>query len=366
MNERERVLAVLGGKIPDKIPWFADLSYLYDSMKTRGILEDRYNGDEGYVRFHKDLGAGLCFYAPFLWKIEYAGGIKYYESETDGVKTFIFNTPEGNIRSEQKYLPTTYTWAYTEHFVKDIKDLYIMLYIFENIKYIENYKDFNKIDMLWGDAGIPVGLAPISVSPIQKLLTRWAGIENTLCIFMDNRDEFEEIIGRLKSSEDEVFEILKRSPARLIEFPENLSSEITGKTFFEKYSFDYYRKRINQLHDAGKYVSIHIDGTLKGCLPLLEKAGFDVAEAVTPAPVGDIEVENLRNTAGDKIILWGGLPGALFSPIYSESLFEEHLKNVLSTLSTDSRFVMGVADQVPPDGLISRVKKVRDMIEKWR
>jgi hypothetical protein len=130
----------------------------------------------------------------------------------------------------------------------------------------------------------------------------------------------------------------------------------------KKYNSEYYTKRINQLHEAGKYVSIHIDGTLRGCFELLEEAGFDAAEAVTPAPVGDILLEDLRKHSGSKMIIWGGLPGALFSPHYSEDEFDRHLNAVLATFKEDPLFVLGVADQVPPDGLISRIRKVRERI----
>jgi Uroporphyrinogen decarboxylase (URO-D). len=363
MNERERLMAVLRGDKPDRSPWFGDLSYLYSSMEIDGKLEVKYKGDEGYLRFYQDLGVGICFYPPFLWKTESTGGVQYQEKEENGQRLCEYITHVGNIRSVQKYLQNTYTWAYTEHFVKTIEDLRVMLYIFENTKYIENYDEFKKIDELWGELGIPAGIAPISVSPIQKLLARWAGVENTINIYMDDMDEFEEIILKIQDTEDEVFEILKRSPAQYIEFAENLSSEITGKNFFEKYNMPYYKKRIKQLHDSGKYVGIHIDGTLGSCLPLLEPCGFDVAEAVTPSPIGDIDVEDLRKVAGNNIVIWGGLPGALFSPQYPEQEFEEHLKKVMDTFTVGSKFVLGVADQVPPDGLISRVRKVREMIE---
>ena len=213
-----------------------------------------------------------------------------------------------------------------------------------------------------GRKRIAVAFPPVSASTVQKLFARWAGVENTVRIYADDMEEFDEIVERIQASEDEAFNILADSPAPVIEFAENLSSEITGKYFFEKYHQDYYQKRIKQLHAAGKYASIHIDGTLKGCLPLLEHAGFDAAEAVTPAPIGDIEIEDLRKWSGDRIVIWGGLPGALFSPLYSEEEFENHLERVFRTFPVGSRFVLGVADQVPPDGLISRVKRVREFI----
>lgn len=362
MTEKERLLKILKGEKSDKTPWYADLSYFYNSMEIKGTLKDKYKGDEGYLDFYKDLGAGICFYPPFLWESHLNNDISFSETKDSEQHVCVYNTPKGNIRSVQKYSPDTYSWAYTEHFVKDIDDLRVMLYIFQNTKYTENYKDFTRIEKLWGENGIATGIAPISVAPLQKLLARWAGIEKTIDIYMDDMDEFEEILCMMQDTEDEVFDILCKSPATYIEFAENLSSEITGKTFFEKYNMPYYKKRIEQLHQAGKYVGIHIDGTLNSCLPLLEPCGFDVAEAVTPFPVGDVKIEDLRKVAGDKIVIWGGLPGALFSPSYSDDDFKEHLEKVLDVFRNDTRFVLGVADQVPPDGLEHRIKLVREMI----
>ncbi len=365
MNERERLISVLEGKVPDKTPWYGDLSYLYNSLQIKGTLDDKYKGEEGYLDFHRDLGVGICFYAPVPWNTYFRGGVTYKETINKFTKTSVYTTPEGDIRSTQIYLPESYTWAYKEHFIKDIKDLNTMLYIFENTVYSENFDNYNRIDRLWAGSGIAACIAPVPVAPLQKLLTRWAGVENTINIFMDNQDEFEEIIQRLQETENQVFKILCKLKSRYVEFAENLSSEITGKDFFEKYNMPYYKKRIRELKASGKFVGIHIDGTLKSCLPLLEKCGFDVAEAVTPSPTGDIPIEKLREIAGKKIVIWGGLPGAIFSPHFSENNFDYHVKKVLATFSVDSGFVLGVADQVPPDGLISRVRKIREMVETY-
>ena len=126
---------------------------------------------------------------------------------------------------------------------------------------------------------------------------------------------------------------------------------------------EYYSQRVEQLHDAGKFVGIHIDGTLSPCLSMLADCGFDAAEAVTPAPVGDIEIENLRCAAGDIVII-GGLPGALFTAQYSDEFFDSHLNKLLQAFANDSKFVIGVADQVPPDVVPGRVERVREVIGK--
>ncbi len=364
MDERKYLLQVFDGELPAKKPWYADLSYLYNSLVLKGELEKKYEGEEGYLRFHIDMGAGIYISAPLLVKKTFTNGVQYFEKEENGTMTCVYQTPLGTIRSVQKYLPVTYTWAFTEHFVKSIEDLRIMLYVCENTRYEESYDDFVRIERMWGDNGLATGLSPDSVAPLQKLIARWAGVEKTVDLLIDEPDEFDEITARMGEAEDSLFDILAASPAEYIEFTENLSSEITGKTFFEQYNFDYYSKRVDQLHKAGKYAGIHIDGTLTSCLPLLQKCGFDVAEAVTPAPCGDVEVENLRACAGSDIIIWGGIPGVLFSGLYSDDFFDEYVNRVLTVFQNDPKFVLGVADQVPPDGLISRVKRVAEICKE--
>ncbi|MCL2815438.1 MAG: hypothetical protein FWD23_12630, partial [Oscillospiraceae bacterium] len=125
----------------------------------------------------------------------------------------------------------------------------------------------------------------------------------------------------------------------------------------------YYKKLNDKLHKAGKKTGIHIDGTLSPCLSLLPLCGFDLAESVTPAPVGDIGFERLFETVGDDFIIMGGLPGALFSARYSDEFFDGYLKQLARVSKPGAKFIVGAADQVPPDAIIGRMYKVREMIE---
>ncbi|MCK5759211.1 MAG: hypothetical protein KAH14_08960 [Clostridiales bacterium] len=362
MYEHERILSVLNREKPDRTPWFADLSYLYSSMVSLGTLEDKYKGEIGYLEFHKYLGAGICFYAPYPWTSKYSAKIEYKVNQTDNKRLSLFSTPIGEISCEERYLPDTFSWAITSYFINTIEDLRVMNYVHKNILYSENYKEFQRISELWGDYGIAAAIPSISSAPLQKLLARWAGIENTVNLYMDYEDEFISILDEIDDSESTIFNILCSSPCEYVEFAENLSSEVTGASFFEKFNKPHYMKRNQQLHNAGKFTGIHIDGTLKPCFSMLSDCGFDVAEAVTPYPLGDIKIRDLRKEAGENLIIWGGLPGVMFSPLYSEQQFKSHLEELLETFPLGSGFVLGVADQVPPDGLISRIKYVREII----
>jgi len=363
MNEHDRILCVLNKEGPDKIPWVADLSYLYESKKILGTLDKKYLGESGYLRFHNDLGAGICFYAPFPWKSCFTENVSCDVKVSNRVRKTVYATPVGIITSTEKYLPETFSWALTDHLVKTIDDLRVMEYIHRNTVYSRNYEEYDRISKLWGGAGIASAFPPISSAPLQKLIARWAGIENTVSILIDYPDESGSLLDAIDESQSVAFEILCESSCEYVEFAENLSSEVTGATLFKKYNMPHYIKRNRLLHEAGKYTGIHIDGTLKPCLSMLSDCGFDAAEAVTPMPIGDIPIENLRNEADGDIVIWGGLPGALFSPLYTDEQFHTHLIHVLEVFQSGSGYILGVADQVPPDGLISRVKMVREMAE---
>ena len=93
--------------------------------------------------------------------------------------------------------------------------------------------------------------------------------------------------------------------------------------------------------------------------------GFDFIESLTPAPVGDLAVDAWADFVGPtRTFFWGGIPGAYFSPTTSEAEFERHTRSVLAVMRTEPRYVLGVADQVPPDGLVHRLRRVAELVEE--
>lgn len=365
MNQRERLLAVFNGEAPDAVPWYGDLSYWYDGQERRGTLARRYRGDEGYLRLHEETGVGIYLYAPPLYRTSYASAIDYHETQDGEDRIFEYRTPGRTLVARQRWLAVSCSYAYVEHFVKCFDDLRTMELIFRNTRYEPDYAGFLRTDALWSQCGMAVALAPISVSAVQKLMARWAGVETTIALMAEDTDEFDRLVRSIQQAEDGVFRIMEDGPGALICFGENLSSEITGRNLYRRYLGPCYASRIAGLHRRGKNVMIHIDGTLKGLLPLLSETGFDAAEAVTPAPMGDVEVERLREVAGEDIVIWGGIPGALFSPLFPQKTFEAHVMRVLGAFPCGSRFVLGVADQVPPDAELSRIASVRDLVERY-
>jgi hypothetical protein len=360
MSNRSEVLDLLHGKPGGMVPWFGDLSYYYYSLERQDKLEQKHRGPEGEKRFYADFGVGIYLYTPDVFTVSYCGRVQYTEARTPDRIVLRFQTPVGSIESVQDYVPGQYCFAYSRHFVRTIEDLRVMRFVFQNARYSENYEAYRSYDRLWGEEGIGFAMGVASMAPMQKLLSRWAGVETTVLMCQDHPAEFAETFAAIEASQEPLVEVLAGCPAEVVILPENLASEVVGEGFFRRFNMPYYRQIVERLHAAGKKVAIHIDGGLKPCLGLLSACGFDIAEAVTPAPVGDVAVEELRKLAGPGIILWGGLPGGIFSRNYGEEFFEEYVLNVLR--HADGRFVLGVADQVPPDAVPARIRRVRELV----
>ena len=200
----------------------------------------------------------------------------------------------------------------------------------------------------------------------MHLLVLEAGIMSVTMIAMNLPEEFQDLLEVMKHAFDQAAQIAVESPAEVLMIPENLSSEMVGPEFFELYMRAYQEEWTTKIREAGKYSYIHIDGTLAGLLKQEASVGFSVLEALTPHPVGDLKWEDLADYAGDsKSILWGGIPGAYFTPNVSEEEFERHVIGIIEIMLKEPRYVLGVADQVPPDGLEESVKRVGELVEQY-
>ena len=379
MNQEERINAVFEGRKPDRLPWFADLVFWYFGMRKRGELPPQYYDPvplrggvygEGRVRLYKDLGCGAheeLFISPV--KVEYTHvDVRVFEERyNDGteITTYRFITPLGELERVWKFTMDGMSTALVKYPVQNAKDLKILRYILKDakIRVDENLYELQRRWMeQWKGIGIVSSLAPRA--PMSTLFVELAGVTNTSVLYFKARSELEETLQVLGEAFDPFFEAIEESPARYVYFGDNISSDVVNPKFFRDYYIPYYKRRSEQLHRKKKYIFLHIDGTLRGVLELVKFTGIDCAQSLTPAPVGDVPLEKFRELAGNDVIIWGGLPGVYFSPRYPPELLKNMMEEIIELYLYDSKFIVGVADEVPPDGDIKRVRMITDIIEE--
>ncbi len=266
----------------------------------------------GGEAFHERAQHG-CLQLARLFSFGHAPRLKVeevVEVEPAGLgKVTRVETPFGELREVQEWLPDSFSVGWTERFVKSWRDLKALRYLYEHTRYEPDYEPAARRYELVGDNGLVLCYLPRS--PFMQLVALDAGIEAVTYALADAPEELEETLAVIGRKHDEASEIALRSPAECLMIPENLSSEVVGKRLYGAYVRPHDERWTRRIREAGKPSFLHIDGTLRGLIGEAAATGFKVLEAVTPAPVGDIEVEDLHRWVGPETILWGGLPGSI-------------------------------------------------------
>lgn len=360
----EAFINLLAGETPERVVWTADINYWLEGERRAGRADPAWATEHGYLHLHADLGLFPYYYYDKFWLAEpvYEAGIEVTH-ESDGPATVTrYHTPVGTLTQEAVFLPVSCSTGVTRHFVESEADLDVLLYLIERRRLLPaNLTDYAERQAYWaGHGGVPSIALPRS--PLASFAYEWADIQQVAFLLADCRPKVEALFRLMEAQEEPVVAAVCAAGPPVVHFADNLSSDnLAG--LYDRYMGPGHRRRIERLHAAGVRCAVHLDGRVKGLLPKLAAAGFDAVEALTPRPAGDLDAAEMRGIAGsDRLILWGGVPGVMFAPPFTWADMAAHIRHVLASWR-GQRFILGVADQVPPDGDIDFCRRIAEMLD---
>ncbi len=363
MNPRDRVLTLLGGGQPDRVPWFGDLDYWATALIARGERPPDFKLSADYLEWHRDLGVGFYLQGPEPFRgVPDGYTVREWREGRDHFREI--TTPKGTLRECWRDMPESHTISPVEHLVKSADDLPAYRFMHEHTTYQPHMEVLERRRGQIGGQGILVAYLP--KSPLMQLVALDSGIMAVAEMFAEEKDELEATLRVLAESRAPAARIAVDSIAEVLMIPENLSAEMIGPSWFNAYMRPWQEEWAAEIRRAGKHSCVHMDGTLRGLLREECSVGLTFLEALTPAPVGDVPVEEWDSYRdGHDVVLWGGLPGVYFSPTVTDREFDRHLRATLEVMRREPRYVLGVADQVPPDVVEDRVRRVASMVEEF-
>ncbi len=380
MNQHERIAALFGGDVPDRVPWFADLTWWAYALEQRGeVPPGLYSGQTsgswqpylefdatpGLIDLHRELGAGFYFGSGYYpYRIMHDETVHITDETHGPILRKTIETPVGTLTEERTYLPESYVEALSVRQIKSPADLRVLRYVAEHEYYEADYEVAVRRRPQVDDIGIVMYVMPRT--PAMELIVERAGIGTFVTLWQEAQSELEETLQVMEHKHEEAAAIVVASPVEFVWSGAGpLSSEVVGRRFFERYVRPWEEKWVQRLHQAGKWSLTHMDGKLRGLIREVAGLGHDAIEALTPAPVGDITMQEARELAGPQVILWGGLPSVYFTPLVDDQEFERMVRELLSLMSREPRYVLGVGDQVPPTALRHRLVQVAELVERY-
>lgn len=308
MNSRERLLAAINKKKPDRLPcqvhgW---MTYYLNTYL------DKIDQWEAYHRFGFDYviynSVKHIFDEKSLanWKME----ILESGCDSDGIKKarYAYRTPEGSLYLSQGTNP--YTTFDTEHLIKDKKDFELF------IKYwpIPIKIDYSCVEcdkQRLGDKGIMrtygINYFYGQISPWQSLCFLM-GTENAIMTAMDDPKWVHYALEVMLQKALQVIKMSKGCPIDLIEIGGGAASNtVISPAMFDEFCLPYDKIQVDAIHQIGGKVVYHLCGGMMKMADSVIKTGADGLETMTPKSMGgDCNLAVASQKWGDKLFFVGG------------------------------------------------------------
>jgi hypothetical protein len=367
MTPRERLLAVYRGELPDAVPALADLSYWHAAHGGGKFIPGRTGGANAdkiprLLELHRRTGAAIHLNLGSFYDEHYGGGIRVVSGIDGEDYRHAIETPLGRLEEIRRWSPVTYSWPIVKHMVRGVEDLRLVRYMFEHAGYTPRWDAFQEATALVGELGLPLAQCPYT--GLGFLMSRYAGVEQTVLLAADAPGEFHETIAAINRAHERVFRLLAEGPAEVLFHSDNLSSDVQSPAWVERYSGEHYRTMARIAHDHGKPLVTHIDGRLRGLLRTVAGMGFDAADAVTPAPWGDLSPQQCRDEAGPRLVLSGGVPPSSFRADVPFDVLDRQIDAWLDLRRQSPALIIAPGDQLPPDGDLDRVARIVQAAER--
>jgi uroporphyrinogen-III decarboxylase len=371
MNERERILSVFKGAVPDRVPLMLDLShwFYHRTGRTWDVSSAYTEPEYDLIDAHKHYGVG--FYLPNLARFYQ---VRYPESVTEtvsnsvdvsGAKTITWSikTNKGEISRERKWNEKNYSWGVSRYGIEEERDLEIFIEAMESRTFKPIWDNYHAWDEAVGDMGVVY--LPLPYSGVGMLMNNWMGIEGFIYGAADMPDLLKEAVDRYNANLLDLADVVCKSPAHCIFISDNFSSDVQPPHFFEEWSKAFYAELAEKVHKAGKSLVVHIDGKLRGAIDMLKRVGVDAGDAITPTPMGDLSPQQCRDEAGPDFILSGGIAPNLWLETSPERPFIDKVKEWLELRKQSPRLILAAGDQVPIGTPESRIRLIKELVEEF-
>ncbi|MDP6449192.1 MAG: uroporphyrinogen decarboxylase family protein [Lentisphaeria bacterium] len=368
MTMRERILAVYRGETPDVVPFMLDLSHWFNHRHRRPFDIDKpvTGPDYELIDYHRQVGAGfylanLTIFSHTRYTDDVAATVERCDGNGRDTITWRLDTPVGAIERCRVWEPQTYAWGIRDWGVKTQQDLRVLQYALAHRTFSPDWDQYHAWAAAIGDNGVLY--MPVGYSAIGHLMNLWMGVEGLVFAASDWPELLREVVDTINDNTLVLVDLIAASPADVVMITDNFSSDTQPPGFFNRWSRTFYEDAVDRLHAAGKYVAVHIDGRLRGALSMIRDTGADCADAVTPAPLGDLTAAACRGEAGDDFILSGGVPPDVWLPEADVERFETAVLDWLELRRVSPGLIAAAGDQVPPGAAEDRIRIMRDLID---
>ena len=392
-THKSRMLAVMRGEEVDRLPYVPRLELWHLANSTCGTLPPQHAGRtqndiaraEGwplYFRFADDqldetvqkdyLHRGIGFYQSRDTLVDYvlSKDVEVTIHRADGRTRVEYHTPLGMVSATKHYDKSSQRLGITvpmlvDHLIKTPEDYAPACYLFEHMDVVPNFERYQR----WAreeirDDGVAVARSLSGASPIHQIQRDMIDPTQFYFHYKDHTSKMRELAARIEPLYDKALGILCKSPAEVVYWGANYDDMLTYPPYFEQEIQPWLRKISSRLAASGKMLMCHTDGENEGLMDLIRDSGMYVAESICPAPMTKLSLAEYYRRWSPHLTLFGGIPSTIVLPQTSDADFEAYMDELFRAIAPGKRILIGIADQVPPDAIFSRLQRIGERVER--
>lgn len=392
-SHQSRTMAAFRGAPVDRLPYVPriDLWYLANSVANTlpaqhaGRTQNEISRAEGWALHHKYAFASVGEHSDHALLHRGIGIFRTRDTVMDfvlprdvevrvhreGRLTRVeYHTPAGMVSNTLQYDETMKRLGisiplHTEHLIKGPQDYAPACHLFEHMDVVPNFERFN----YWANEemrndGVPVVAHFHGASPMQQIQRDLIDATQFFIHYKDHRKELRALVARMEPLYDKILRICCESPAQVVNWGSNFDDMLTYAPYFKQEIQPWVRKASSALAAAGKLLMCHTDGENFGLMDLIRDSGMHIAESICPAPMTKVTLAEYYRRWSGKLTLFGGIPSTIVLPETAEADFEVYLDELFRAVAPGTRMVVGIADQVPPQAVFSRLQRIGERVER--
>ena len=344
---RERMLDIVRGRMPDRIPFVLYEGVLPMDEVTECLGVDRF----GVMRWS---GIHRVEHPHCHFENE-----EYYVEDAKWQRNTL-HTPAGAIYEERAFEPTYGTSSIRKHYVQEPEDYDVLWAFLEDSIILEDYDRCLRDQAELGDRGFP--LVAVERTPWQQLWVQWAGLDHLAFHLVDCPDRVERTIEMLEARARLIFELARHSPAPMIDFPDNITAPAVGLRRFRERCVPLYDELADTLADRDMPIYVHMDGDLRPLWPAITDSKVDGLDSFSPAPDNDTTVAEAVAMWPDKR-LWINFPSSVHLRSYEQVRAEA--ESILQTGGHTGRLQIQISENVPYTVWRTSLPAIVDAIEAF-
>ena len=218
MTNRERILAILDGRPPDRIPWFPRLRIWYDANRLAGTLPERYR-EMAFRDVERDVFGGVSARHAIIYTSQLRG-VEVRTRKIDELETLTeYVTPVGTVttrlRATQRLRQQGIQDSEVDFVLKRREDYAVVEYLTEHTEYTAAYEQYEEYEQGVGEDGYP--MVNCGDCPFHHWMRALVGYDRGYYHLQDYTKQVEHLLGVLSDCyRERLWPHLLDSPARLV------------------------------------------------------------------------------------------------------------------------------------------------------